>query len=68
MSEIQLENDKKFIRIRNYIDRMPSLSTTVTKVLDICNRADTSANDLNRIISLDPVLTGQVLRLVNSAY
>ncbi|HPA15721.1 MAG TPA: HDOD domain-containing protein [Desulfobacterales bacterium] len=47
---------------------MPSLSTTVTKVLDICNRPSTSPNDLNQVISLDPVLTGQVLRLINSAY
>ncbi|MDB4443739.1 HDOD domain-containing protein [bacterium] len=47
---------------------MPSLSTTVTKVLEICNRPNTSPNDLNRVISLDPVLTGQVLKLINSAY
>lgn len=55
-------------RIQKQIDRMPSLSTTVTKVLEICNRPDTSPNDLNRVISLDPVLTGQVLKLINSAY
>jgi len=55
-------------RIQKHIDRMPSLSTTVTKVLEICNRPDTSPNDLNRVISLDPVLTGQVLKLINSAY
>lgn len=54
--------------IRKYIERMPSLSTTVTKVLEICNRPNTSPNDLNRVISLDPVLTGQVLKLINSAY
>ncbi len=60
--------EQRFKRIRNYIDRMPSLSTTVTKVLDVCNRPNTSANDLNRVISLDPVLTGQVLKLINSAY
>lgn len=47
---------------------MPSLSTTVTKVLEICNKPTTSPNDLNRIISLDPVLTGRVLKVVNSAY
>ena len=47
---------------------MPSLSTTVTKVLEICNQPNTSPNDLNRVISLDPVLTGQVLKLINSAY
>lgn len=55
-------------KIRTYIDRMPSLSTTVTKVLDVCNQPNTSPNDLNRVISLDPVLTGQVLKLINSAY
>ncbi len=47
---------------------MPSLSTTVSKVLEVCNSPKTSANDLNRIISLDPVLTGHVLKLINSAY
>ncbi|MCU7938111.1 MAG: HDOD domain-containing protein [gamma proteobacterium symbiont of Bathyaustriella thionipta] len=47
---------------------MPSLSTTVTKVLEVCNRPDVSANDLNKIISLDPVLAGNVLKLINSAY
>jgi putative nucleotidyltransferase with HDIG domain len=54
--------------IQQYIDRMPSLSTTVTKVLEICNQPNTSPNDLNRVISLDPVLTGQVIKLINSAY
>ncbi|MCL2340956.1 MAG: HDOD domain-containing protein [Proteobacteria bacterium] len=47
---------------------MPSLSTTVGKVLEICSRTDTSPNDLNKVIALDPVLTGQVLKLINSAY
>ncbi len=47
---------------------MPSLSTTVSKVLEICSRPNTSPNDLNKVISLDPVLTGQVLKLINSAY
>jgi HD-like signal output (HDOD) protein len=54
--------------LQNYISRMPSLSTTVTKVLEICNKPTTSPNDLNRVIALDPVLTGRVLKVVNSAY
>ena len=54
--------------IRDYIDRMPSLSTTVTKVLEVCNKPNTAPNDLNKVISLDPVLTGNVLKLINSAY
>ena len=55
-------------KIQLFIDRMPSLSTTVAKVLEVCNSPRTSANDLNRVISLDPVLTGHVLKLINSAY
>lgn len=62
------QNDPLIKKIQNYIDRMPSLSTTVAKVLEVCNSPNTSANDLNRVISLDPVLTGHVLRLINSAY
>nr|MBF0221790.1 HDOD domain-containing protein [Desulfobulbaceae bacterium] len=54
--------------IKDYIDRMPSLSTTVTKVLQVCNTPNAAPNDLNRVISLDPVLTGQVLKMINSAY
>lgn len=63
-----MAGDQQQKLIREFIDRMPSLSTTVTKVLEICNQPDTSPNDLNRVIYLDPVLTGQVLRLINSAY
>jgi len=55
-------------RIQQFIGRMPSLSTTVAKVLEICNNPGASANDLNRVISYDPVLTGQMLKLINSAY
>lgn len=54
--------------IRKFIKRMPSLSTTVGKVMEICSRTDASPNELNRVISLDPVLTGQVLKLINSSY
>lgn len=55
-------------KIQKFIGRMPSLSTTVTKVLEICHGPSASANDLNRVISYDPVLTGQLLKLINSAY
>ena len=54
--------------IHHYIDKMPSLSTTVSKVLEVCNMPDVSPNDLNKVISLDPVLTGNVLKLINSSY
>jgi HD-like signal output (HDOD) protein len=65
-----MESSKEYQRqkIERYIQKMPSLSTTVGKVLEICSRIDASPNELNKVISLDPVLTGQLLKLINSAY
>jgi len=54
--------------LKDYIKNMPSLPTSVTKVLEICNNPQTSPIDLNHVISLDPVLVGRVLKLINSAY
>ena len=68
MEELTEEKKLKIKQIQTYISKMPSLSTTVTKVLEICNHPNTSPGDLNKVISLDPVLTGKVLRLINSAY
>ncbi|MFQ3547101.1 MAG: HDOD domain-containing protein [Termitinemataceae bacterium] len=55
-------------KIQAYIKNMPSLPTTVAKVLEVCNNPRTSPADLNQVISLDPVLVGRVLKLINSAY
>ena len=62
---MEIDLDK---RLRDYIKTMPSLPTSVTKVLEICNNPQTSPADLNHVISLDPVLVGRVLKLINSAY
>ncbi len=66
MNSISLESRQRLLQ--SYISRMPSLSTTATKVIQICNKPNTSPNDLFRVIGLDPVLTGQILKLINSAY
>jgi putative nucleotidyltransferase with HDIG domain len=55
-------------KIDSYIKNMPSLPTSVAKVLEVCNNPQTSPADLNHVISLDPVLVGRVLKLINSAY
>ncbi|MDR1024368.1 MAG: HDOD domain-containing protein [Treponema sp.] len=47
---------------------MPSLPTSVLKVMEVCNNPHSDPADLSYVISLDPVLTGRVLKLVNSAY
>jgi HD-like signal output (HDOD) protein len=55
-------------KIEAYIQTMPSLSVTRPKVLELCNNPSAIPADINRVISLDPVLTGRVLKLVNSAF
>jgi len=55
-------------RINKYINNMPSLPVSVTKVMEICNNVMVNPSDLNHVISLDPVLVGRVLKLLNSAY
>jgi len=55
-------------RIKNYIIEIPSLPVSVGKALQICNNANMNPSDLNQVISLDPVLTGRLLKLINSAY
>lgn len=68
MSSTSEIRDMRLKVIRRHIRRLPGLSTTMAKVVEICNDPSASPNDLNRVVSLDPVLAGQVLQLVNSAY
>jgi len=68
MNHVDPNRERNLKKIQATIARMPSLSTTVVKVLETCNETQASANDLKRVISLDPVLTGRVLKLINSAY
>lgn len=55
-------------KIQRYIKDMPSLPTSVAKVIEICDNPKTSPSDLTRVISLDPVLMGKLLKLINSVY
>ncbi len=59
---------KTLVRLNRYIDTMPSLSITVAKILEVVKNPQVTAKDLNKVISLDPILVGKVLKLVNSAY
>ncbi len=63
-----MDKEKHLKQIAAYIHKMPSLPTSVTKVVEICNDPNTSPADLNKVISIDPVLMGNVMKLINSAY
>ena len=47
---------------------LPTLPDVVAKVMQIVSNPLTTAEDLNKVISLDQALTFKVLRLANSAY
>jgi putative nucleotidyltransferase with HDIG domain len=55
-------------KIESFIYDMPSLPVSAKKVLEICNNPNVNPSDLSKVISLDPVLTGRLLQLINSAF
>lgn len=50
------------------IEKIPSLSVSAQKIVAICNDVNSTQSDLVRIIKYDPVLTGKIMGLINSAY
>lgn len=50
------------------MDSVPSLSPTVTKIIQVANDVNASANELVQVIKFDPVLTAKILKLINSVY
>ena len=63
-----MDKETRLKQIAGYINKMPSLPISVTKVIEICNDPRTSPADLNSVIRIDPVLMGNVMKLINSAY
>ncbi len=55
-------------RLTVAIEKMPSLPTTVGKVIELANDLKSSAKDILAVIQMDPVLTAKVLKLINSAF
>lgn len=54
--------------LKKYVDGMPTFSPATAKIIQLSNQMNASANELVAAIRMDPVLTGRVLQLVNSAY
>ena len=63
-----MEYHHRLTILDHYIRQLPPFPATVNKVMEICRDVNTSPTDLTKVISLDPVLTGKVMQLVNSAY
>jgi putative nucleotidyltransferase with HDIG domain len=61
-------NNERYRRFIEQIDNLPALPAIVTKLIQVVNSPDTSAEDAARLIQKDPALTTKMLRLANSAF
>lgn len=55
-------------KLLDLVDKMPGFSQTVTKIVALANDPKSTPTDLVKTISMDPVLTAKLLKLINSAY
>jgi len=62
------KHSEKLAVLKSYIENMPTFSPATKKVIELANDLDASANEIIKAVRMDPVLTGKVLQLVNSAY
>ncbi|HZK43939.1 MAG TPA: HDOD domain-containing protein [Syntrophomonadaceae bacterium] len=62
MRKISLEN------IIAAVDDLPALPHVVTKVIELTEDPNSTAEDINKVLSVDQAMTARVLRLANSAF
>lgn len=63
-----LSQDEIKSKLNASIGKMPSLPTTVGKIIQLANDINSSAKDILAVIQLDPVVAAKVMKLINSAY
>ncbi len=62
------EGEEQYHRIVENISQLPSLPSVATKLMEVVNSPDTSADDAAALVEKDPALTGALLRMANSAF
>lgn len=56
------------VEIEKTVDEIPTFSPILGKVEQLSREMNTSPRDLIKVVMLDPVLTGKVIKLVNSSF
>lgn len=67
MNTSQQEHER-YQHVIESIDQLPSLPAIVTRLIQVVNSPDSSAEDAASLIERDPALTSKMLRLANSAF
>jgi len=60
--------DNVIEKIKENLEEVASMPHVAAKALDLLNKDDVSVIELSKVFELDMVLTGKLLRIVNSAY
>lgn len=50
------------------LEEIPSLPTVIPRLLSTLNEPDSSAEDVGKVLQMDPGLTAKVFKLINSSY
>ncbi len=61
-------NAPYYKKVVESIDQLPSLPAIVTKLIQVVNSPESSADDAAKLIEKDPGLTSKMIRLANSAF
>ncbi|MDC9728960.1 MAG: HDOD domain-containing protein [Methyloprofundus sp.] len=54
--------------ILDYVEKMPAFPKSVSKIIELTSSMDSSAKDIITVIEGDPVMTGKILQVMNSAF
>ena len=59
---------ERYQQVIENIDNLPPLPAIVSRLIQVVNSPDSSAEDAAKLIEQDPALTSKMIRLANSAF
>ncbi len=68
MKSDQAVHGPGILEVVNKTLKLPTIPTVLLKLNEVVNDPDSSAEDVAKVISCDPSITTNILRIVNSAY
>ncbi|MGD9044785.1 MAG: HDOD domain-containing protein [Desulfobacterales bacterium] len=60
--------NRNLYRVMLDVEAFPGMPVTAAKLLPLLDKSDSSVTDIENILKYDPGLTGNILKLTNSAY
>ena len=57
-----------FLKLKDFIETLPAFSPATKKLIELSNDLNASPKDVVKAVRMDPILTGKVFELINSAF